>query len=63
MLQEHLIPIKQNVTALQAEAVLKANGLEITREQTTVVLNYLYALAQNTMSHEESNSLHTSEHR
>ena len=54
--------IKQHVTAEKAVVLLAANGLQVTTEQATAVVNYLYGLANQTLSNEKSNSLHTGEY-
>ena len=62
-MQQLVNTIKQHVTAEKAVVFLAANGLQVTTEQASAVVNYLYGLANQTLNNEKSNSLHPGEHR
>ena len=57
------IEFKKNISGQKANDFLKEHGLNISVEQTNVVVDYLYGLAQTLISNEKSNLIHTSKHR
>lgn len=51
------------ITPKQAQKILAENGLQVTLEQATGILEFLTKLAESTQHHEDSIPLHSGIHR